>query len=149
MSTTLPTGVSQAARTLDKVKRSVLREREDTITFSNHSLHDQLIDVYEECSLHRISAKPVTATTLSIAKDFVESLPHAIRTPEITGENDGNVNLEWYVHRRRILSVSVSESGLLYWAALIGEEDPRGTCRFYGEPPNTLLYWIRRVYVNA
>lgn len=80
-----------------------------------------------------------------IAKQFVESLPVAYRTPTISGEPDGHISLEWYVHPRRIFTVSINPNGILHWAALIGAEDPRGSCPFYGEMPRTLLYWIGRV----
>lgn len=60
-------------------------------------------------------------------------------------EPDGHITLEWHRATNRLLSVSVSPEAMLYWAALVGEEDPRGTCPFNGEVPETILYWIGRV----
>ncbi len=77
--------------------------------------------------------------------EFIEALPHGYPLPVITGELDGHINLEWYRQPRRILSMSVSPEGMLYWAALFGIEDPRGSCPFYGDIPETILHWIARV----
>ena len=66
--------------------------------------------------------------------------------PSISAEPDGQLNFEWYQTPRRLLSASINSSGTLYWAALIGSEDPRGSCQFVDQFPQTLLYWIGQVY---
>lgn len=148
MAATLPTGFSEAAETLNRVLDDETKRRDETVTFSRQPLYDQLIDVFLQCSQpgwDGEDSEPVDGETLMIAKQFVEALPTAYRTPTISGEPDGHINLEWYVHPRRILTVSINPNGMLHWAALIGAEDPRGSCPFYGEMPRTLLYWIGRV----
>lgn len=148
MTKTIRPGQSEAANVLNEVVYQCEKSQDETVTFSNYPLHDQLIEVFENASLPNWDGKgsmPVDRKTLILAKELVESLPMAYRTPTICGEPDGHVELEWYVHPRQILTVSVNPDGRLHWAALIGEEDPRGSCRFYGETPNTLLYWIGRV----
>lgn len=141
-------GVSEAAQTLDSVREFEAKRLDETVTFSNQSLHDQLIDVFSAASedgWEGEGSSAVARKTLSITTGLVDSLPLAFRTPTISGEPDGHVCLEWYVHPRRVLTVSVSSEGVLHWAALVGEEDPRGSCRFYGKLPKTLEFWIRRV----
>jgi hypothetical protein len=148
VTTTLPAGVSQAAETLNRVYGEEARRQQATVTFSNFPLNDQLIDVFEHCSgagWDGDDSIPVDPVTLQIAKRLVEALPTEFRTPTISGEPDGHVCLEWYVNSRRILTVSVNPNGTLHWAALIGDEDPRGSCHFYGDAPATMLYWIGRV----
>jgi len=148
MTQILSRGFSQAAEMLDRVKRDVSRGRIQTVTFSNHPLDDQLVDVFSCCAgdgWEGEGSVAVASETLMIAKGLIESLPRAYRTPVITGEPDGHVSLEWYVNPRWILTVSVAPNRVLHWAALSGEEDPRGACRFFGEAPKTLLYWIGRV----
>jgi hypothetical protein len=145
---TLSAGFSEAAKMLQQAYDHEEERRQDTVTFSNRSVEDQLIDVFAECSQPSWEGEgsvSVERETLLLAKDLVESLPKTYRTPTISGEPDGHVDLEWYVNPRRVLTVSVSPEGVLYWAALIGAEDPRGSCRFYGEAPKTLVYWIQRV----
>jgi len=150
---TLLSGESKAADTIRRAQTDERNRRSETVTFSNFPLDDQLIDVCVQCSdpgWEGEGSEAVEPRTLSLAKAFVESLPRAYQTPSISGEPDGHVNLEWYVNPRRILAVSVTPSGMLHWAALIGEEDPRGSCRFYGDiPPETLLYWVSRICKHA
>jgi hypothetical protein len=147
----MPTGFSEAAETLARVRDYEAKRRDETVTFSKQPLYDQLIDVFVQSSQAGWEGEDSDAVdrgTLMIAKQIVESLPMVYRTPAITGEPDGHINLEWYVHPRRILTVSINPNGILHWAALIGAEDPRGSCPFYGEMPRTLLYWIGRVCIG-
>lgn len=142
------TGVSEAARALKNLRRGISQVNHESVTFSNLSLDDQLIDAYTEASSpgwEGDGSLPVGPSTLQLVKDFVESLPLRYQTPEISPEPDGHVNLEWYSGKRRLLTVSVNPDRRLHWAALIGNEDPRGSCEFFGEAPKTLLYLLRRV----
>lgn len=147
--TTTAIGVSAAARALHQVRLDAAEREQATATFSNFPLHDQLIDVYKECHADGWDGQgsvQVQTRTLMQAKSLVELLPRQYRTPDINGDPDGHVSLEWYVNTRRLLNVSLSPSGTLHWAALVGSEDPRGSCHFYGdEAPATLLYWLSRV----
>ena len=147
--TSTATGVSDAAQVLDRVRAQVAKREEDTATFSNFPLHDQLIDVFRECGddgWDGEGSAQVHPHTLMLAKALVEQLPLQYRTPDISGDSDGHVGLEWYVNTRRLLNVSLSPTGTLHWAALVGSEDPRGSCHFYGDSaPATLLYWLHRV----
>ena len=141
-------GESEAAKTLKRFRDAIFVLRHESHTFSNLSLDDQLIDAYSEASKPgwddegSIAVKP---STLQLAKEFVVSLPRKYQTPEISPEPDGHVNLEWYTSKRRLLTVSVNPDGRLHWAALLGSEDPRGTCVFFGEAPKTLLHLLSRV----
>lgn len=141
-------GVSQAAQTVNQYVESLHQYNNETVTFSDHSLVDQLIETFSEASAPGWDGEgsiAVERQTLQITRKLVESLPTEYRTPEISAEPDGHIELIWRVNSRRILSVSVDSTGLLHWAALIGQEDPRGTCSFEGQTPATLLYWLGRV----
>ena len=145
---TVESGVSEAAQTLKDFRNRIDVLNHESATFSNLSLDDQLIDAYCEATQSDWDGEgstPVEPGTLKLAKEFVESLPRKYQTPEIAPEPDGHVSLEWYNGKRRLLSVSVNPDGRLHWAALIGSEDPRGSCVFFGEAPKTLLHLLRRV----
>ena len=75
---------------------------------------------------------------LEEAEKFRKSFPSDITEPVVAHEPDGQINFEWYVNPRRLLTVSVSESGTHYWAALIDESDPRGSYKFNGNFPKIL-----------
>jgi hypothetical protein len=148
MSTVVSPGFSPAAKFLNDAKRAALKQFRQSASFSKQSAYDQLGEVYETCreaDWDGDGTEPIEQDTLRNAYVFIEALPDGYPLPDITAEPDGHLDLEWYRHPRRILSVSVSPEGMLYWAALVGTEDPRGSCPFYGDIPDTILYWIRRV----
>ncbi len=90
-------------------------------------------------------AEAVKPQTLQNARRFLDALPSEYPLPSVGAEPDGQITFEWYRGTNRRLSVSVSPEAVLYWASLVDEENPRGTCPFDGEIPETILYWIRRV----
>ena len=91
-------------------------------------------------------AEAITLDTYNVARRFLMALPRDSQLPTINPEPDGQLDFEWYQSPRRLLTVSVCATGTLYWAALIGTEDPRGSCQFVDQFPKTLLYWISQVY---
>ena len=107
-----------------------------------------LSDVWQRCreaNWDGEGAKAVEQEAYQTARRLLESLPAAYSAPTISAEPDGHLNLEWYRQSRQLVTVSVSPDKTLYWAALVGSEDPRGSCQYSGEFPGTLLYWIERV----
>ena len=103
---------------------------------------DELDQVYQACrgeNWDAQGAEPIAAETLHKARRFIESLPSGFPLPSAGAEPDGHVTLEWYRATNWLLSVSVSPEGVLYYAALLGDEDPRGSCRFESEVPETIL----------
>ena len=117
-------------------------------TSTKQPAYEELRAIWNQCRTGNWDgdgAEPIGAETLRNAHGFLEALPTGYPLPSLDAEPDGHVNLEWYRATNRLLSVSVSPEGVLYYAALLGDEDPRGTCRFDGEVPETILYWIGRV----
>lgn len=110
--------------------------------------YDELDEVYHQCQTPHWDAhgaEAVKAETLRNTRQFIDAFPPGYPLPTVGAEPDGHLTLEWYRATNLLLSVSVSPEGTLYWAALLGDEDPRGSCRFEGQIPQTILYWIRRV----
>lgn len=112
--------------------------------YSKQAAHDELDEMHRQYG-NAEGAEAVEAQTVELAHRFIEALPPVCPMPSVGAEPDGHVTLEWYRATNWLLSVSVSPEGMLYWAALLGDEDPRGSCRFDCEIPQTILYWIRRV----
>lgn len=115
---------------------------------SKQPAYDELAEMasaYRTADWDAHGAAPVTADTVRHARRFIEALPAGYALPSVGAEPDGHVTLEWYRATDWLLSVSVSPEGVLYYAALLGSEDPRGSCPFDGHVPETILYWIRRV----
>ncbi len=91
-------------------------------------------------------ALPVATETFELAKDFLRSLPASVPIPSVGAEADGMLVFEWYHSPRRILSVSISPTGELHYAALIGASKSSGTEISYGKMPSIIGLLIRQVY---
>src|SRR5258708_5381123 len=95
---------------------------------SSHSLgmggrgvFDDLCLVADECSAENwdgYGAARVDQDTFRQAYRFLEALPLGTPVPSLGAEADGHLTLEWYRNPNRLLSVSVSPEGTLYYAAL-------------------------------
>lgn len=151
MSITISRGVSAPAQYVDQTTREVRARLIEPATFTRQSAYDALWDAWQPCQIadwDDESADPIEHETFRIAYRLIEALPIGCPLPTVSAEPDGHLSFEWYKHPRRLLSVSISGNGTLYWAALVGSEDSRGSCQFFDEFPSTLLRWVGRVYAT-
>lgn len=121
---------------------------DEAANLAKRPAYDELAEVANSCASPDWEAhgsEAVKPQTVGHAHRLIEALPSGYPLPSLGAEPDGHITLEWYRATDRLLSVSVSPDGILYWAALLGDEDPRGSCHFDGEVPDTILYWIDRV----
>jgi len=66
-------------------------------------------------------------------------------TPAVDAESDGYITLEWYQSPARTLTVSITPTGELYYAALIGPNRRFGKEYFFGEPSKDIIELAARV----
>lgn len=112
------------------------------------SANSQLQSLAAECSIPNwdgLGAVPVTQPTVLQASSFLAALPGDVPEPSIGAEPDGDVTLEWYCSPRQTLSVSVTSTGDLHYAALLGASKAYGTEQFSGTVPQIILDLIQRV----
>jgi hypothetical protein len=110
---------------------------------------EELFVVARECGTPNwdgYGAEAVQEETCWQAYHFLEALPLGIPVPTVGAEADGHLTLEWYRNPARVLSVSISPNGMLYYAALVGSSKRSGTEPFLGEVPEDILHIIRRVF---
>lgn len=146
---TVYVGASDAARLiertrgeiLDRFNRSVTMSRQDAIEAVYH-----ISQATDQTGLPVDGGVAISGDVRDLAIRFIRQLPLAFPQPQVSGESDGNINLEWYRSPRRVLSVSVAPGGRLHWAALIGTESPRGVVRYTDRVPPTILDQIARVF---
>ena len=91
-------------------------------------------------------AYPVSGATLAYALAFVDLLPSTLPRPEISAHPDGELAFEWSFGRRRLLTVSVNESGRLSYAALFGQARLHGTEFLLDALPEPIAFALRRLY---
>ena len=88
---------------------------------------------------------PVTPEAYERAFCVLSSIPPRFSKPEIVIEPDGEIGLDWDRGRRRLLSVSVGDSPMLGYAAMIGPETAHGRVVFSGALPSVLALLLRRI----
>lgn len=142
-------GQSSAAVYIEMAKRDVLQRFDSLVSSRKQVALEQLAEIQQSCRVPNWDsdgAKAIADSTVWFARALIDSLPIALPMPSISGEPDGHIDLEWYRSPNRVLSVSVSPDGTLYWAALIGTEDPRASCPYYGdEIPRTIRDLVQRI----
>lgn len=148
----------EARRLATMAQRSLVRQRE-SLTFARSSgptrepATDLLFEAWAECSTENWDGEGAIAVPedrLRSAIALVDALPLTFPAPDACGDRDGDFCLDWYRSPRRTVSVSIGAGGVLHWAALIGDDDPRGTWRFSPDAgdgvPKMLIYILRRIF---
>ncbi|MCX7049360.1 MAG: hypothetical protein NTX50_28235 [Candidatus Sumerlaeota bacterium] len=110
-------------------------------------IYDELKAVAAECATAHwdgYDAVPVAKDTYRHALLFLKSMP-TVPKPEISAEPDGCITMEWRKSSRCTLSVSISPSGELYYAALIGASSRCGTEIFLGIAPQAIIDLICQI----
>jgi hypothetical protein len=143
-------GNSEVALYLDKASQAKSQYFHQSASFSKQSAYEDLINVWEECKTDNwdgYNAFPVQKQTFKNTYSFIESLPLGYNLPSVGVEPDGHLTLEWYRHPRWTISISISPEGILYYAALFGNSDVRGSENFSGEISKNLFDLIQRVNI--
>jgi hypothetical protein len=136
------------AEVMDKAARGT-RQAFRGLVLGHQAVFDELGQVWEECrhaNWDGYQALPVSQDTLRNTYCVIESLPLGFPAPTVGAEPTGALTLEWYQSPRRTLSISVTEQGDLFYAALFGPNRIHGREVFFGEVPRIILELVRRVY---
>lgn len=144
----LPRGVSRTANYIDEVSCRNQQYFTHTAALSKQLAINELATTWAECRTPNwdgYNAFPVKEETLNYAYAVIQALPLGFPLPSIGAEPDGHLTLEWYKTPCWIISVSVSPEGVLYYAALLGSSNQRGSEPFFGEIPKRLLSVIQEV----
>lgn len=140
---------SPEASVIARVLRESGAHLTNSATFSKDHAYSALHDVWTEtrkAGWDGADAAGIEQVTYQNARRFIEALPLGYPLPSAGAEPDGHLTLEWYLEPKWTLSVSISPEGTVHYAALFGNEDPRGSCQFFGEIPETVLFLIRWVF---
>jgi hypothetical protein len=117
-------GFGQDFLSLDEMISEAKARNEYAITWQESArVRDELIKVFEACSAKNwdgYGAEPISYSAISDAIAFAEKLPSSIPTPEVIPEPDGEVALEWYVAKDRMLVVGFDGSGKVTYSGIFG-----------------------------
>jgi hypothetical protein len=125
-------GNTEAAANIDRTTQKYF---DSSVALGKQTAYSELTNFWEECKSpdwDGYDALPVQEKTFLNTYSFIEALPLDYPLPSVGAEPDGHLTLEWYRDPRWTLSVSVSPEGILYYAALFGSSDPRGSEQFLG-----------------
>ena len=147
---TITRGNSVTAQYLDTTSQEKRQYFRQSAALTKQSAYDELVNVWEECKTANwdgYNAFPVQEQTFNKTYSLIEALPLGFPLPSVGAEPDGHLTLEWYVRPQRTFSISISPEGILYYAGLFDDSDPRGVEVFWGRVPQTILELIQRVFI--
>ena len=148
----LPMVLSGAAGPVAAYVETVQRDSRDqlitSVILGMRGVLGQLDAVYGECSMDGwdgYGAKAVSPDVFRSARQFLESLPLGMESPQIGAEPDGALSLEWYRTPNRTLSVSINPDGYVYYASLMGASRRHGADPVQGGVSKDLITLINQV----
>ncbi len=110
-----------------------------------HTTMFELVGLYKE-ALAEDGGKPVDTRVFAAARDLLEALPYGFAVPEIGLDPDGEVAMDWLKENREMVSVSVSPTGALSYAAKLRDRTAHGVILFNGGFPTALTELLRGLY---
>jgi len=137
-----------AAHVAKELSKQGGRLARESFSFGHRSVFDALCAVAEEYASPNWdgdNAEPIEDQAYQCAYRFLEALPLGSPPPSISPEPDGHIAIEWYRSPRRTLSVSISPTGDLHYAALLGPRETYGTEPFFGEIPKAVSDLVQHV----
>jgi hypothetical protein len=129
-------GNTDTAAYIDKTTQDKKEYFDQSVTLGKQSAYNELFTFWQECKLPNWDGY----NALEVQEEtYFKS---------IGAEPDGHLTLEWYTNPFLTLSVSVSPEGMLYYAALLGNRDPRGSELLWADGadvPQSILELIKEV----
>lgn len=78
--------------------------------------------------------------------ELLSVLPQEIPLPEVVVESESEVGLDWDEGAGRVVSLTVRDTPMVGFAALLGAEPLHGRVSFAGEIPETLRFLLGRLF---
>ncbi len=131
-------------RLFDQTRESLWR----SVSFGGlrEECRNRLFDLWAEAASagwDGYDAQPVPAAALSKALAFIDALPSDVPLPEISADPDGEISFDW-CGRKRHFSISIGENNVMSYAGLFGSDRAKGSERFDGSIPRTLITYAQR-----
>lgn len=87
----------------------------------------------------------VMVATVEHAECFIRALPPEVASPEVGVDANARLVFEWYGDKSNAVAVSIDESAMIYFAAVVDGQARHSRSFFCGEIPAALLSMIEEV----
>lgn len=91
------------------------------------------------------NSKPINEDAAETAWKFLDALPFTVDPPDVSPNPNGNITFEWYRSPRKLLSIDINSEGILYFAAVIGNDEIWGKTQFRVDFPAQIMDLIGRI----
>lgn len=81
--------------------------------------------------------------------EFMMSLPTELSLPVVVVESEDEIGLDWDEDHQRIVSLTIDNSDQIGYSVLFGREPAYGRVEFVDGLPETLRYFLARLYPSA
>ncbi len=139
---------SEEAGAIERLTLSIVESMQSSETLGRATQRQAIYVVARDCAQpgwDGADAAPVQRDTVLWAERFLQLLPLSLPRPTVGVEPDGDLTFEWYASRHRLLSVSISPSGMMHYAAMIGSARQSGRLLMGNEMPSELIDLIWRI----
>ena len=91
----------------------------------------------------------VSASAFLKTWEFMISLPTELPLPVVVVESENEIGLDWDEDHQRVVSLTIDNSDQIGYSALFGREPAYGRVEFVDGLPETLHYFLARLYPPA
>lgn len=152
-------GESSEARQIENALRRVIFGEEQSRCSESHIISrteqaiSELYKAYLEAAIpgwHGGEGDPVTIETFAEAARFLQLLPEDILPDDVYAEPDGDLALEWYAGKGKLVIVSFDgKRRAIYRIRISDNEKSSGQFPLDAEVPDFVLSSIRKLLSNA
>lgn len=128
----------------DALRRDVERATRSRAVDRGDEIYDRV-----SAALHSANREDGTLTSpeaFALTLELLNALPNDIPLPAVFVESDGNIGLDWDEGNRQVISLTVRDTPMVGFSALLGAEPLHGRMPFVGEVPSTLRYLLARLF---
>ncbi len=90
-------------------------------------------------------ALPVYSTTVTLALSLLQLLPSSLPAPDVSASPLGEISLHWSAGPRKVVSIAISPTGRLSFAALAGDSRLFGSEMMTDELPRSITVALQKV----
>ena len=144
--------VSEESDAVEALQQCSEEQIRNSVTYGDtfNSITEELVEIFEESSTpdwDGHGSGPLKIDAVINAALFAAVLPHYIPLPELTPTSRGEVDFDWSFGDRKLLNVSITETGMLIYAYSNELETRHGSLPFTGELPDAIVEIFRQVNV--